>query len=134
MMAALILLSILVVVGTALYLHDRKTHNDAVTEAPVVPEATCTDDSCLLHSACPSEQRLKHICSDDIVYFDDEELDQYRGRVAADYNDTEIEQFRDVLYTLRRDEIYQWQHSLGRRGIALPEPLRDELLMLAAEP
>ena len=54
------------------------------------------------------------------VYFEDEELDAYRG-LAADASTPEaVEEFREVMTTMRPDEVPQWLHSLQLRGIELP--------------
>ncbi len=64
------------------------------------------------------------------VYFDDEELDRFAGRQPDSYTESEVEEFREVLYTLLPSDIYPWGASLTRRDIALPSSLRDEWLML----
>ena len=38
-----------------------------------------------------------------------------------------------MLYTLKRDDIAGWARSIQLRGITLPSPIHDELIMLAAE-
>lgn len=68
-----------------------------------------------------------------IEYFDDEELDRFRGRAADSYTTDEEEEFREVLYTTLNREVADWLRSLQLRGIALPESLRDEALMLVEE-
>ncbi|MGI6233269.1 MAG: hypothetical protein ACOYJF_10570, partial [Prevotella sp.] len=67
----------------------------------------------------------------DIEYFDDEELDTYKGRPSDQYSDAEIEQFSEVLYTLKPDEVKPWGRSLTLRGINLPDQLKDEFIALA---
>ena len=69
----------------------------------------------------------------DIEYFDDEELDQYAGRPSDSYSDEEAEQFREVLYTMRPDEAAPWSRSLTLRGIAPPDQIKDELLLLIGD-
>jgi len=65
-----------------------------------------------------------------IEYFDDEELDRFRGRTANEYSETEEEEFREVLYTMFEREVGDWLRSLELRGIHLPQGVRDEALML----
>ena len=65
-----------------------------------------------------------------IEYFDDEELDRFRGRRGDDYSEEETEEFRNVLYTTLRREVGDWLRSLQLRGIELPEALRDEAVLL----
>ena len=137
MKPALIMLAALVLVGTVLWLHDRFTRRrDAqagVMPDPVVePDQTCSDDCCGTHDVCPSEQLLRgELC--DITYYDDQELDNFRGRTADDYTDDELEQWRDVLYTLQPADRLGWERSIKRRGIVMPRAIRDELLMLLQE-
>ena len=71
--------------------------------------------------------------SREIEYFDDEELDAFRGREPESYTDDEIEQFRDVLLTLLPTDIAPWARSIQLRGISLPMAVREELLMIVAE-
>jgi hypothetical protein len=68
-----------------------------------------------------------------VVYYEDEELDAYIGKLPEDYTDEQIEQFRDVFYTLRQDEVAGWARSLNLRGILLPAIIQEELLMVLSE-
>ena len=130
MEVSLLILSALVAVGAALYLHDRYTRRKAPADEPLYkePEEQC----CGMHITCERDSLLASV-SDTIEYYDDEELDVYRGRNADSYTDEETEQFRDVLLTLLPDDIAGWGRSIQLRGIELPESVRDELLMIVAE-
>jgi hypothetical protein len=66
----------------------------------------------------------------EIEYFDDEELDSFCGRRSDDYSDDEAEQFREVLYTMKQDEVKDWTRSLTLRNISLPDQIKDEVFML----
>lgn len=134
MMPVIILLSALLLVGTILYLTDKKpVKSDAdVTAEDATQTADCTADCCATNDVCPSELLLKAACND-IVYYDDEELDQFKDRQAEDYTPDELEQFRDVLYTLKPQELLPWRQALKKRGIMLPQPLHDEFIMLYNE-
>lgn len=61
-----------------------------------------------------------------IEYFDDEELDQLRAVNPANFSTQQIDQLRDVLYTLQKHEIRKWLLSLERRSIHLPGFLMQE--------
>jgi len=65
-----------------------------------------------------------------IEYFDDEELDVYRGRSSDAYSDEEAEQFREVMLTMRPDEIPAWGRSLRLREVSLPDQVKDDFTML----
>lgn len=95
-------------------------------EPLVLPDEEC----CGAHEVC--EVDLKKL-SEEIVYFEDEELDAFRQIDSNHYNDDEIEQFREVLYTLKKREINDWLHSLELRKIAIPEILKPEVRMILAE-
>lgn len=64
------------------------------------------------------------------LYFDDEELDRFKEKSQTDYNDDEIEEFRNVLYTMRREEVDVWIKCLQKRQIELPEQIKDEILLI----
>ncbi|MDE5639071.1 MAG: hypothetical protein K2I47_04660, partial [Odoribacter sp.] len=87
------------------------------------PEAGC----CGAHAVC--EKGLKKI-SPVIDYFEDEELDALKDIPSGNFTDEQLDQFREVLYTLRREEIEDWLISLEKRKIQFPELLKTEALDL----
>jgi len=131
MIPALYIFIAMVVVGVILYIHDRMTNKPGTPESEIVepPQDTCSEECCGTHEVCPSEMMLKHI-NDPATYYEDEELDAFIGRESSSYNDNELEQFRDVLYTLKHDELMSWERSIKKRGIAMPEVIKDELISL----
>ena len=86
---------------------------------------TCGEHSEKCEQVCLMEAATKQI-----VYFEDEELDRFAGRASCDFSSDEIEEFRYVLYTMRQDEVAEWNHSLVLRGINLPDVLKDEVMLL----
>ena len=64
------------------------------------------------------------------LYFDDEELDRFKGMKAEEYTEADIEEFRQVLYTMREEEVENWAHCIETRGIELPGVIKDEILMM----
>lgn len=64
------------------------------------------------------------------LYFDDEELDAFKERKGDDYTEEEIEQFRNVLYTMRPDEIEEWAACLQKRRIEIPQEIKDDILLM----
>jgi hypothetical protein len=106
------------------------------TEEPIIvtpePEATLAeedDECCGEHEVC-EKGKIKRALRTDIEYFDDEELDRYRGIASDEYDDDAVEEFREVLYTMYPTEIEDWLKSLELREVALPDALKDELIML----
>ena len=86
---------------------------------------------CGQHAVC--EKELLRAAETPVDYFDDEELDRFRGRSAADYSSEEEEEFREVLYTTLAREVEEWVQSLEARGIELPASVRDEALLIIGE-
>lgn len=84
-----------------------------------------------MHAVC--EKQLEQAAHETPVYYDDEELDTYVDRPADAYTSEEVEQFQDVLYTMRPAEVPDWLHSLELRHIALPTELHDDVLMIVGE-
>lgn len=87
--------------------------------------------------SCPAEPgRCLQECAIEaavgtIEYFDDEELDRFRGRDSNGYTEDEAAEFAEVMYTMRPDEVKDWLHSLQLRCVSLPDQLKDEAYMLA---
>ncbi|HZK03300.1 MAG TPA: phospholipase [Bacteroidaceae bacterium] len=87
---------------------------------------------CNQHSDCDIE-RLRKKISKEMFYFNDEELDQYKGFCSSDYSDEDIEEFRYVLYTMRQEEVMEWIDSLQKREIELPDSIKTEARLLISE-
>jgi hypothetical protein len=121
---AIIVLGVVVAVFEKIF--HGKDDDEPIVQAPSSSCATCNgiDPNC--EQVCMMEAATK-----DIEYFDDEELDTYKGRPSDQYSDAEIEQFSEVLYTLKPDEVKPWGRSLTLRGINLPDQLKDEFIALA---
>lgn len=125
MTGALVILAITVAVGLILYLTRSKdnapgTENQDTPQPEEEPEVCCGR-----HAVCE-----KGLLTAEELYYNDEELDRYIGREPESYTDEEVEEFREVLYTLRPDEVYDWGMALTQRNIPLPLPLRDEWIMI----
>ena len=128
-------------VGAILYLHHRLTsargggdgdsQTDESSESPT-PDSSTDEECCGMHITCERDS-LSPVFDEDIVYFDDEELDAYRGRDPEEYSPDEIEQFRDVLLTLLPEDIAPWARSIQQRGINLPTDVREELFLIVNE-
>ncbi len=68
--------------------------------------------------------------SEEIVYFDDEELDAYKGRASDSYSAEEVEEFREIMEEMSSEELRAWNRSLHLRGIDMPNELKDEYILL----
>lgn len=87
---------------------------------------------CGKHAVC-EKGRLTEAMMNKANYFDDEDLDRFKGRNSSDYVDSEIEEFRYVLYTMEQKEVSEWLESLQVREIELPNVLKDEAFSLMTE-
>lgn len=155
MIGALIILFVTVTVGFFLWVGDRKyrrkhpelasgsegseksessegSDSSEKSEKSDKNSSDCSDGHgeicCGRHLVC--EKSLSPEPGEKILYYDDEELDAYAGRPADSYSDGELEEFRDVMTTLRPEELAPWARSLQLRQIQLPLPLRDEFFLL----
>ena len=119
MIPALIILAVTIGFGAVLFvchkISERRTPNntpDDAEAAPAVEEEGC----CGMHITCEKDSLAT--LSTEIIYYDDEELDAYRGIAPDGYSDSQIEEFRDVLRL---------------RGIEMPACVKEELLLLVSE-
>lgn len=130
MIVSLIILGALLLTGAILYLLHRRNPGEPADVADTA--APAQGECCGRHATCERDSLLASV-SDGIEYFDDVELDAFRGRTPDSYTPAETEMFRDVLLTLRPDDIAPWARSIQLRSIELPAAVRDELLLLVAE-
>lgn len=144
MTGALLILAVMVVVGLLLYITDVKyfRHHHAEPSSPAKEDDNLLKDKgeresstpevcCGLHLVC--EKTSLAVTSNEVVYYDDEELDRFIGREPESYTPEETEEFRDVLLTLLPEDVAGWARSVTLRNIRLPLDVREELLMLVAE-
>lgn len=103
---------------------------DTDTSAATAADST-SGECCGLHLVCEKDSLSP--MSQEIIYYDDEELDRFIGRDPHSYTGDEEEEFRDVLMTLRPEDVTGWARSITQRRIELPADVRDELLMLVNE-
>lgn len=89
-------------------------------------------ECCGQHETCEKDSLLAAI-SKQIEYYDDEELDRFRGKESNSYSEKEVDEFRDVLYTMKDDEVAGWVRSLQLRSVELPDDLKDEVFLIVGE-
>ena len=105
---------------------DKKVSPEGISS-----ESSEGEECCGLHLVCEKDSLSP--MSDEILYYDDEELDRFIGRPADSYSAEETEEFRDVLMTLRPEDVPGWARSITQRRLELPSDVRDELLILVNE-
>ena len=142
MTGALIILSVTIAFGLLLYYTHHSGHNRHTGHTPrhtPTPSDSSDDSSpsghsspsgrticCGTHAVC---EKLASPYVETPIYYEDEELDRYAGRDADTYTDEETDEFREVLMTMREDEVPGWLDSLAKRRIPLPPGLRDEVAL-----
>lgn len=120
----LIAVIVLVIVGGVAYVVSRRS-SDAEEEREI------PSDCCGAHEVCERDSLLSK--TNQIVYFDDEELDVFAGKSLADYTESEYRQIEEVFLTLRESDVAGWLRSLQLRNIELPEDLKEQALLIVRE-
>lgn len=100
----------------------------AVQSQQEIPAGEC----CGKHAVC-EKQKLAEARLRSAQYFDDEDLDRFKGRSSDDYTDQEVEEFRYVLYTMQQDEVREWMECLQARDIEIPDELKEECFSMMNE-
>ena len=104
---------------------NKNASEPGVVKADTASCATCSGEDERCEHDCMLEAAVR-----DVEYYDDEELDKYRGRDSADYTDNEAEEFAEVFYTMHPSDVQGWNRSLILRQINLPNQLKDEVIMV----
>lgn len=114
-----------IVVGGLQFFFSSK-NDGQVVEKPTC--STCNGEDSRCEQECMMEAATKPI-----EYYDDEELDRFANRPSNSYTDEEAEDFREVLYTMKPDDVKGWNRSLILRGISIPDQIKDEVVILLGE-
>ncbi len=131
-----ILFSALVLLGLFSWLLSKyftgKAQSPADVTDPAEQDPETDDDVCCgQHLVCEKDSLMYQ--GEEIVYYDDDELDAYKGKSADAYTGAEIKDFEEVFYSLLESDMAGWLRSLQLREINLPLQLRDEALMIVSE-
>ncbi len=89
------------------------------------------DGCCGAHEVCENESLLA--AHTKIIYFADEELDDFKDHDPDTYTEKEIEMFEEVFFTLRENELVDWLKSLQLRHVPLPPSIKEQALMIISE-
>ena len=137
-LAVIVVVALLVLGAIAAFvtwLHNKKQEkrleNGEIEE--LEPEVNAVDmECCGQHEVCEKDSLLAAI-SKNVEYYNDEELDRFRGRQGDEYSEEECDAFRDILYTMRDDEVAGWVRSLQLRYVNLPDEIKDEVFLIIGE-
>lgn len=83
-------------------------------------DGTC----CGKHTVCT------HGYDNSNLYFDDEELDRFKEKPQNEYTEEDVEEFRNILYTMDSKEVATWVGCLQKRRIELPAQIKDEIFLI----
>jgi hypothetical protein len=109
----------------------KKLERGEITELPSIKQIEDME-CCGQHEVCEKDSLLAAV-SKEIEYYNDEELDRFRGTASSDYTDEAVEEFREVLYTMKEYEVAGWVRSLQLRAVELPDALKDEVFLIIGE-
>ena len=132
MNAIWIIITATLVVGAIAALLSRYTTIGRQTKEEEQRAAKADAECCGMHETCEKDSLLTAV-SKEIEYYNDYELDQYRGVPCETYDEKAVAAFEEVFYTLRSEEVAGWVRSLCLRDIELPEQIRDEVLLVVTE-
>ena len=110
------------------YMSDKRKGLYDDEEDKPLPDGEC----CGQHAVCERDSLLAGV-KPVIEYYDDRELDVFAGIRSDSYTTEQVEQFMDVLYTMRTEDVPGWIRSLQMRGIELPDQLKDAVIFLVSE-
>lgn len=108
----------------------RQIEKGEIEKAPEI--ITVDSECCGQHEVCEKESLLAAV-SKNIEYYDDEELDRFKSYPSDKYSSDEVDEFREIMYTCKEDEVAGWARSLQLRGIEIPDELKDELFLIVGE-
>lgn len=115
---------VLVVAGVTAYVVSRRHRGEGFPKE--IPSECCGE-----HAVCERDTLLLN--TNEVIYFDDEELDIFRGMSPEDYSAEALRAFEEVFYTMREEDVAGWLRSLQLRGIALPAEIKEQALLIVRE-
>lgn len=118
----IVMSALLVIVGLVLVFSKKED---------LKPQKEVPEDCCGAHDVCERDRLLSS--TDEIVYFDDEELDALAGKDPYTFTEEEYDAVEEVLFSLRESDVAGWLRSLQLRNITLPQELKDEALLIVSE-
>lgn len=108
----------------------RKIDKGELANFPDIQEADT--ECCGQHETCEKDSLLAAV-SKQVEYYDDEELDAFAGIASEAFANEQVEQFREVFYTMQETDVAGWVRSLQLRGISLPDEIKDEVFLVLGE-
>lgn len=104
----------------------RKNKNEEIEIIDHIDEECCG-----AHEVCDKDSLL--YAGEEIVYFEDEELDAMACIQPDKYTDEQVQQFSEIFYTLKESDVAGWLRSLQLRRIEPPIEIREQALLIVSE-
>jgi len=123
-----VIIGLLVLFVLTLWLGTYSNRNNK-TEKAEIEESD--NECCGAHEVCEKETLLN--ANNEVIYYDDEELDTLAGVSPEKFSKEQIKQLADVFYTLKENDVAGWLRSLQIRQIQLPDELKEEALFIVRE-
>lgn len=123
----IVVLIVLVVLLAFAAVYVRKVNRETPAEEP----KPIPDDCCGAHAVCERDSLLSK--TEEIFYFDDEELDELAGKRSEEYTDGQHKMIENVFFTLREQDVAGWLRSVQLRNIELPDDIREQALLIVSE-
>ena len=101
---------------------------DPLFKLPKMQEEEC----CGKYETCEKDSLIAAFASQ-AEYFDDEELDRFANKPSDSYTAEEVDEFREVFYTVLDEEKPRWIRSLSMRLIAVPDEMKDEIVLVVSD-
>ncbi|MBD8349579.1 hypothetical protein [Dysgonomonas sp. HGC4] len=125
-----IFLGIIIFFVIALFVWNSYQRKQGNTERAEIVNSDPIDGTCCGQHATCEQDSLLNCFVEESDYFDDEELDKYKKYSEEDYTPQEVDEFREVFYTLLDEDKPRWVRSLQQREIPIPNELKDEILLI----
>ena len=109
----------------------KQLERGEIAELPSIKDVEDME-CCGQHETCEKDSLLAAV-SKNVEYYNDEELDRFRGVAGNEYSEAETEEFREVLYTMKDTEVAGWVRSFQLRAVELPDGLKDEVFLIVGE-
>lgn len=126
-MWVLFLVLIVGAVSLMLFTYLNRRNKDEEVEVNFEMDEEC----CGAHEVCEKDSLLNS--NADIIYFDDEELDDLSNVSPENYTVSQRNMLVEVFYTLKESDVAAWLRSLQLRNIQLPSDIKEEALLIVSE-
>ncbi len=139
MKGIVLLIVFILLLSVYLYVANKRKQQKTSQSEPKDSKITTTtkkrttndEECCGQHEVCERDTLINTRIQAE--YYDDEELDQFKGRDPESYTEGEIKLFEDIFYTLKEHDISGWLKSLQIREVQPPSNIKEEALFIVQE-